>query len=172
VIRHSCRMRASSLQLTNMESHKSAPSHGRLLMDSRASNPSLVQGLTRPTKDPTQIKSKEARGRVMFHQPSSVRVAQITRWYRVVSMDTGGSIPRHRQNVAITWTKHWCSSPSGRTWRRPGSPSRPHASPFGISLARRGSTEGQRVFELRRTGCEPFEGGLTPIRVRSPDKWF
>ena len=80
MIRYSCRMRASSLHLTNVDSHKRAPSRGRLLMDSRASNPSLVQGLTRPTMDPTQIKFKEARGRVMFHQPSSVRVAKIPRW--------------------------------------------------------------------------------------------
>ena len=172
MIRHSCRMRVSSLQLTNVESHKRAASRGRLLMDSRASNPSLVQGLTRPTMDPTQTKSKEERGRVMFHQTSLVRVAKITRWLRVVPADTGGLIPRNRKNVAITWANHWCSMPPGRPWRRPGSPSGPQATPFGISLARMGSTEGQRVFELRRTGYEPFEGGLTPIRVRSPDKWF
>ena len=57
--------------------------------------------------DPTQIKSKDARGHFMFHQTSSVRVAEITRWLRVVSADTGGLIPQHRKNVALTWTNHW-----------------------------------------------------------------
>ena len=170
MIRHSCRMLASSLLQTNTESYKRAPSSGRLLMDSRVSNPSLVQGLTRPTMDPIQIKSKDARGRFMFHQSSSVRVAKITRWLRVVSEDTDGSIPRHRKNVAITWANHWCSNPSGRPWRRPGSSSGPHATPSGISLPRMGSTEGQRGFAVRWTGCEPPQGdGVRRIRIRYRD---
>ena len=37
--------------------------------------------------DPTQIKSKEARGHLMFLQSSSVRVAKIPCWFRVVSED-------------------------------------------------------------------------------------
>jgi hypothetical protein len=57
--------------------------------------------------DAIEIKSKDAKGRVMFHQPSSECVAQVTRWLRVVSAYTGGSIPRYRKNVAVTWTSHW-----------------------------------------------------------------
>ena len=95
--------------------------------------------------DPTQIKSKEARGRIMFLQSASVRVAKLTRWLRVVSADTDGSIPRDAKKVAITWTNHWCSTPSGKPWRSLGSPSGPHATPSSISLPRMGSTEGKRA---------------------------
>ena len=93
--------------------------------------------------DPTQIKSKEARGHVMFHQPSSVRVAKITRWLRVVSADTGRSIRRHRKNVAIvTFCFLLLSFPTMTTAGHPGSNDTPldmempiqPLYPFGLSV--------------------------------------
>ena len=108
-------MLASTLLMTNVESHKRASSRGRLLMDSSASNPSLVQGLTRPTMDPTQIKSKETRGRVMFLQSSSVRVAKIPRWLRVVSRTPMDQSPETRRMLPspgrITGAAHRQGSP-------------------------------------------------------------
>ena len=138
-------MLASTLLLTNVESHKRAASRGRLLMDSSASNPSLVQGLTRPTMDPTQIKSKETRGCVMFLQSLLSACSKDPALAPSRFADTDGSIPRDAKKVAITWTNHWCSTPSGKPWRSLGSPSGPHATPSSISLPRMGSTEGKRA---------------------------
>lgn len=128
-------------------------------MDSGISNPSLVIGLMRPTMDPTQIKFKDPRRCFMLYHPSSVRAAKSTGWLRVVSTSTGGSIPRHRKDVAISCTNHWCNTPSGKPWRRPGSPSRPHATPSRISFPCMSSNEGNPKFAVRWTDCEFSQGG-------------
>ena len=68
MIRPSCRMLASSLLLTNVDSHKREPSRERLWMDLSPSIPRLVKGLTWPTMDTIQTKSGGSRDNGKFDQ--------------------------------------------------------------------------------------------------------
>jgi hypothetical protein len=85
-IRRSCPMLASSLLLTNVESHKRASSE-RLLPDSDAANASLAKGLTMPTTDSIQIKPRDA-GRLIMLFPyfsecvSKIKTLAGRRWHQ------------------------------------------------------------------------------------------
>jgi hypothetical protein len=114
VIRHSCRMLAPSLHSTNMESYKMAPSRGRFLMDSRASHPSLVQGMIRPT-----MNSLRSRPRVEDNALAPSRF----RGHRCMD-------PATQEESRHYLEESWRITPSGR----PSLPRGPHATPSCISF--------------------------------------
>ena len=113
MIRHSCRILASSLLLTNVESHKRAQPwttfDGLKCIQS--------ESCTRIDEAHDGPNSDQVQGGKRTPHVSSVFLSACGKDPVLVPSrfaDTDGLIPRDAKNVAITWTNHWCSTPSGK----------------------------------------------------------